>query len=95
MAFPARHQIRLSIPPAPRLGCIPGIATGAGSLDCRAVEFLEYWRWRKRPLEPTRDTLPRELDRGAKLALEFASLPEYPEATVMRDMKRHQTLAIA
>jgi len=65
------------------------------------VEFLEYWRWRERPFEPTWGTLPRELNRRAKLALEFAARPEYPEVkvtavnAVVRDMKRHQTLAIA
>jgi general secretion pathway protein A len=45
--------------------------------------------------------IPRELNRIAKLALEFAWLHEYPEVTnaavdaVARDMKRHQPLAIA
>jgi hypothetical protein len=120
-------------PLTPRLGCLPGIATGAGSLDCRAVAFLEYWRLRKRPLEPTSGTglhfqghdpdqglqrmkaapyatdpalaalrgVPHRLNRMNKLALEFARRPEYPEVkvtaviAVVRNMKRHQTLAIA
>lgn len=38
------------------MGGIPGIAADAGSLDCRTVEFLEYWRLRERPFEPTWDT---------------------------------------
>jgi hypothetical protein len=117
----------------PQLGCLPGIATGEGNLDCRAVAFLEYWRLRKRPLEPTSGTglhfqghapdqglhrlkaapyatdpalaaprgVPHKLNRMYKLALEFAGQPEYPEVKVtavialVRNMKRHQTLAIA
>jgi hypothetical protein len=116
----------------PRLGCLPGIATGEGSLDYRAVEFLEYWRLHARPLEPTSRThlhfrghdpdpaLPRmkaapyvkELALAAprgvlykwhwmkKLTLEFAGQPGYPEVqvtvvnAVVREMQRHQTLAI-
>lgn len=45
--------------------------------------------------------IPRELNRVAKLALEFAWVQEYSEVTVsavdavVRDMNRHQTLAIA
>jgi general secretion pathway protein A len=45
--------------------------------------------------------IPRELNRVAKLALEFAWVHEYSEVTlaavdaVVRDMNRHQTLAIA
>jgi general secretion pathway protein A len=45
--------------------------------------------------------IPRELNRIAKLALEFAWVQEYSEVTlaavdaVVRDMNRHQTLAIA
>jgi hypothetical protein len=97
------------------------------------VEFLEHWRLRERPLEPTSATRlhfqgrdpdaalhrlkfapdaagqtvaaaqgnPLEVDGVTKLALEFAGLPEYPVVkvtavnAVVRDMKRHQTLAIA
>jgi hypothetical protein len=46
-------------------------------------------------------TIPRELNHGVKLALEFTRRPEYPEVkvtaanAVVRDMNRHQTLAIA
>lgn len=45
--------------------------------------------------------IPHGLNRMAKLALEFAGRPEYPKVkvtavnAVVRDMKRHQTLAIA
>jgi hypothetical protein len=45
--------------------------------------------------------IPRELNHGAKLALEFTRRPEYPEVkvtavnAVVRNMNRHQTLAIA
>ncbi|MCC6823413.1 MAG: hypothetical protein IT579_21995 [Verrucomicrobia subdivision 3 bacterium] len=38
-------------PPTPRLGCIPGIATAAGSLDWRAMEIPEDWRLLERSVE--------------------------------------------
>jgi general secretion pathway protein A len=70
------------------------LAAGHEAGDLFAPEAVE------RAFEATRG-IPRELNRVAKLALEFAWVQEYSEVTlaavdaVVRDMNSHQALAIA